>query len=177
VGVKGAQVRKDFSFFNIAGRKRGGYKIDSLIENINHIFKKDKTHNVILVGAGNLGNAFMKYPGFKRDGIHIMAAFDIDPVKYQKKLDFPILPLSNLKEFVEINGIKIGIIAVPEIAAQEVLDRMIEAGIEGVLNFAPCSLRYPERVITVTNVNLEQELEGLIYFVDIRKKIYEIEGN
>ncbi len=169
-GVTSAQVRKDFSFFNITGQKRGGYGLDVLINDINLIFKKEKINNVILVGAGNLGKALIRYPGFKKEGIHVVAAFDIDPVKYKKKHDFPILPLNKLKEFVGKNGIKIGILVVPEIAAQEVLDYMIGAGIYGVLNFAPCFLRYNEKNVIVYNVNLEQELEHLAYFVGVKNK-------
>ncbi len=165
VGVTSAQVRKDFSLFGISGNKRGGYQIDALIDKLNSILGKNELQKVILVGAGNLGSALVKYKAFENEGIKMMAAFDIDPSKHNAKLTVPVLPLEQLEEFVRENEIKIGIISVPEIAAQNTLDLMVKAGIKGVLNFAPIQLKAPSEC-TINNVNLELELENLIYFVN-----------
>lgn len=168
-GVLPSQVRKDFSIFRISGNKRGGYCIHSLIERLNAILGKDQLQKVIVVGAGNIGTALMKYKGFENEGIKIAACFDTDPLKNKKKNEVPILPFKELKNFVRSSGIKIGIIAVPDIAAQQVLDAMQGSGIKGVLNFAPIRLRSAEDVV-VNNVNLELELENVIYFVNALEK-------
>lgn len=169
VGVTSAQVRKDFSLFGISGNKRGGYKIDSLIEKLNDILGKNELQKVIMAGAGNLGSALIKYKNFEKEGIKIVAAFDIDPAKHNSRLPVPVLPLEDLEQYVMINKTKIGIISVPDIAAQHILDVMIKAGICGVLNFAPIQLKASESCI-INNVNLELELENLIYFVNALQK-------
>ena len=169
VGVTSAQVRKAFSLFGISGNKRGGYKIDSLIEKLNDILGKNELQKVIMAGAGNLGSALIKYKNFEKEGIKIVAAFDIDPAKHNSRLPVPVLPLEDLEQYVMINKTKIGIISVPDIAAQHILDVMIKAGICGVLNFAPIQLKASESCI-INNVNLELELENLIYFVNALQK-------
>lgn len=164
VGVTATQVRKDFSLFGISGNKRGGYQIDSLLEKLNHILGKNEQQKVIVVGSGNIGSALLKYRGFEKEGLKIAACFDIDPSKYDhKEGNIPVLPLEELRDFVSRNHIKIGVIAVPDIAAQQVLDQMVAAGIKGVLNFAPIRLRAEDCVIN--NVNLVLELETVIYFM------------
>ncbi|MFB3895321.1 MAG: redox-sensing transcriptional repressor Rex [bacterium] len=165
VGVKPSQVRKDFSLFGISGNKRGGYLIDELINKLNTILGKNETQKVVIVGAGHIGTALMKYKGFEKEGIKIIAAFDIDPAKYQKQAEVPILPLEELKEVIQKHQIRIGIIAVPDIAAQQAADLMLAAGIKGILNFAPIRLRGPEESV-INNVNLEIELENVIYFAN-----------
>lgn len=170
VGVTGAQVRKDFAHFRIEGNKRGGYRLAGIIDALNVIFQKHKTIRAVLVGAGNLGSAFLKYRGFGKEGIQITAAFDIDPGRWTCKAPVPVLPLSMLKSTVRKQRIRIGVLAVPDMAAQQALDAMLEAGIEGVLNFAPTLLRYDEKKAIVSHVNLEQQLENLVYFVELRRK-------
>ena len=118
---------------------------------------------------GNIGNALMKYKGFEKEGIKISACFDIDPSKYRRGSGILVLPLEEMKDFVRSKRIKIGVIAVPDIAAQSVLDMMLACGIRGILNFAPLRLRAPEEVV-VNNVNLELELENVIYFVNAQEK-------
>ncbi len=172
VGVLPSQVRKDFSMFGIAGNKRGGYQIDELLEKLNFLLGKDETHKVIAVGVGNISTALMKYKGFIKEGIKIVAGFDTDPGKINRSAEIPVLPVDEMVDFVKANKIKIGIIAVPDIAAQGVLDTMLQAGIKGVLNFAPIRLRGPEELV-INNVNLESELENVIYFVNAMSKTKE----
>jgi redox-sensing transcriptional repressor len=169
VGVTSAQVRKDFSLFGVAGNKRGGYKIDELITKLGDILGKNDIQTVVLVGAGQIGTALMRYRSFEKEGIRILAAFDTDPAKHARDAAVPVLPLEELRDFVRANGVKIGIICVPDIAAQQVFDMMVSAGIKGVLNFAPISLRAPEDVV-VNSVSLELELENVIYFVNALEK-------
>ena len=144
VGVTSAQVRKDFSLFGISGNKRGGYQIEALIEKLNDILGKNELQKVVMAGAGNLGSALMKYKNFEKEGIKIVAAFDIDPAKHNARLPVPVMPLDEIERFVKEQNIKIGIISVPDIAAQQILDCMIRAGIKGVMNFAPIQLKAPE---------------------------------
>ena len=170
VGVTSAQVRKDFSLFDISGNKRGGYTIDGLLDKLNSILGKNQIQKVVVVGAGNLGSALLKYKNFEKQGIRIEAAFDVDPAKSTHKSGVPVLSMTELEPFVQKNEIKIAILCVPEIAAQPVSDAMVKAGIRGVLNFSSQQLKTPAHCI-VTNVNLEVELENLIYFVNARGSI------
>lgn len=168
-GVTSSQVRKDFSLFGITGNRRGGYNVDELIEKIREILGKNELQKVVLIGAGSIGNALLRYKGFETGGIKIMAAFDIDPEKIRPDADTPILPLENFQDFVQQHSIRVGILAVPDIAAHHVSEIMISAGITGILNFAPIQLRGAEGVI-INNINLEVELENLIYFVNAAEK-------
>lgn len=168
-GVTSSQVRKDFSLFGITGNRRGGYNVDELINKILGILGKNELQKVVLVGAGSIGNALLRYKGFETGGIKIMAAFDIDPEKINPQADTPILPLEEFHEFVTRHFIRVGILAVPDIAAHHVSEIMIGSGIQGILNFAPIQLRGAEGVI-INNINLEVELENLIYFVNASEK-------
>lgn len=165
VSVTSSQVRKDFSLFGISGNKKGGYKVDELVEKINIILGKNEIQQVVLVGAGHMGKALLKYKGFEKEGMKVVACFDVDPVKLNREAATPILPTKEMKDFVQTRQIKVGIIAVPDASAQAVLDQMLEAGIKGVLNFAPITLRGAEDTI-VNNVNIELELENVIYYVN-----------
>lgn len=164
-GVTSSQVRKDFSLFGIKGNKRGGYYIDDLLEALNKIFGNVEIQNVIIAGAGNIGSALAGYKNFERNGIKIVACFDIDPAKLAKKSPIPILPFNQMSDFIRENRIEVGIIAVPEISAQEVFNTMVGAGIKGILNFTPITLKSPGPECYINNVNLEIELENIIYFV------------
>jgi len=163
VGVSSAVVRKDFSVFGISGYKRGGYIVDDLIAQIETILGKNKVLNVVLAGAGNLGKALMRYGNFAREGIHIIAAFDSDPAKCNDMDTPPVLPVSGMEDYIRANGIRVGIIAVPDMAAQQVAEAMARAGIVGILNFAPIQPRVPQGC-TVRNVNLALEIDALAYY-------------
>ncbi len=169
IGGTPSQVRKDFSMFGITGNRRGGYNVDELLGKLNDILGKGEIHNVVLVGAGNIGNALINYKGFEKEGVKIAAAFDIDPASFSEGVEVPVLPLSSLKDFIKEHNIKIGIIAVPDIAAQQVFDIMTQSGIKGVMNFAPICLRTTEDVV-ISNINLGMELENIIYFVNAQEQ-------
>jgi len=166
VGVTPSQVRKDFSLFDITGNKRAGYQIAILLEKLEQLFLKDTVQKVIIVGAGRLGSAFSHYRGFAREKIEIVAAFDVDPTKcVGSKGGVPIRPLSEMEAFIQSEGIKLAILTVPERVAEDVYQKMVAAGIKGVLNFAPIPLKSTEECI-VTTYCVELELETLIYFVN-----------
>jgi redox-sensing transcriptional repressor len=164
-GVTAAQVRKDFSLFGITGNRRGGYRVEELAEQLNRILGKDQLHEFIVIGVGNIGRALLHYPGFERSGINIVAGFDIDPAKFNRDSKPPVLPLDQLAGVIKTRDIKLAILAVPDYAAQQVLELALSAGIRGVLNFAPICLKAPPGCV-VNNINLETELENLIYFVN-----------
>lgn len=165
IGATASQVRKDFSIFGLIGNKKGGYVIDELINKLDELLGKNQPQHIIVVGSGNIGKALMSYKGFGKVGIHVVAAFDTDEAKTNRAAEIPILPLGELKEFAKQRHIKVGVIAVPDTAAQQVLEMMISAGIKGVLNFAPIRLNCPEHFV-LNNVNLGIELETVVYFVN-----------
>ncbi|MBL8027977.1 MAG: redox-sensing transcriptional repressor Rex, partial [Fibrobacteres bacterium] len=110
-----------------------------------------------------------KYKNFEKEGIRIEAVFDIDPSKYNAKMSVPVFAMDKLDSFIQDNKIRAAILCVPDIAAQQVFDQLHKAGIRGVLNFAPITLKAPEECI-VSNVNLAVELENMIYFVNALEK-------
>jgi redox-sensing transcriptional repressor len=168
-GVTPAQVRKDFSEFNIKGTRKGGYDIDELLGKMGKIFYGNKEHSIILVGMGNLGQALSKYSKFVTRNMNILATFDIDPFKLKQKAIIPIYPMDKLKEIISRYKVKVAIVTVPEISAQEVTDTLIRNGIKGIVNFAPVLLKAPPDVI-INNVNLCDELERVIYYVHAQLK-------
>jgi redox-sensing transcriptional repressor len=161
-GVSPEQVRKDFSQFGIKGRKKGGYNINELLITIREIFRKDELQKVIVVGAGNIGNAILQYKGFQKNMIKIVAAFDIDPTKYKKKQAIPVYSLEKLPKICKEQKIKTAILAVPERVAQDVTNMLMEAGISGILSFVPTVLKVPSHVI-INSLCIGHELESLIY--------------
>lgn len=165
-GATPSQVRKDFSLFGISGHGRGGYNVDELIEQLRDILGKNEIQNVVIVGSGHIGRALLNYKGFETGGIKIIAGFDIDPARFDQESDIPVYPLDDFREFIRDNQVKIGILAVPDYVAQQVSEIMISSGIKGILNFAPIQLRAAEGVV-INNINLEVELENLIYFVNV----------
>ncbi len=163
-GVTSDQVRKDFSEFRIKGNKRGGYEINELLGNMEEIFHRNKDHNIVLIGMGNLGLALSKYSKFVQRNMNVVATFDIDPFKQKMRSDLPVYSMGRLKEIIDRFKVKVAILAVPEISAQEVTDELVRVGIKGIVNFAPVLLKVPADVI-VNNVNLCDELESVIYCV------------
>jgi len=168
-GVTPDQVRKDFSEYGITGNKRGGYEVNDLLEKMERIFHRNKDHNIVLIGMGNLGTSLSRYNKFVHRNMNIVATFDIDPFKQKIRSEIPVYSLSRLKEIVDRFKVKVAIIAVPEISAQEIADELIQNGIKGIVNFAPVLLKTPPEVI-VNNVNLCDELESVIYYVHKQMK-------
>ncbi len=171
VGVTSIQVRKDFSIFNINGKKKGGYVINELLFELNKILGKDEIHSIIIVGDGKIGQALTHYPGFEKDSFRIVAVFDSDPQKTDKKAKIPIFHTDDMIPFISKHKIKYAMITVPESSAQNVLDLLVISGIKGVLNFAPIQLRHPGYMV-IGNVNIVLELENVVYF----SKVLELYG-
>ena len=164
-----AQVRKDFGYFGQFGTSGAGYNTVELKAVLEKILGKDKTWNVAIVGVGHLGSALLSYPGFKERGLNIVAAFDSDARKIGKQMKVVVVQcIEELPKVIEEKKVSIGIIAVPAKDAQEVADKLIKAGVECILNFAPAALIVPENV-KVKDVDLSRELETLSYFLANRK--------
>ncbi len=167
-GVTAELVRKDFSQFGIKGNRRGGYDIDELLAAMERIFGKERVQNVIIIGMGNMGNALSQYKSFSDSKINIVAGFDIDPAKQNKKFAIPVYPLENMSDVVEAFDVSVAILAIPEIAAQEMADYVVRNGIKGILNLAPVLLKVPDDVV-VNNINIMVELERLMYHSGLLK--------
>jgi len=164
-GVKPTQLRKDLTYFGQFGTRGLGYKVKSLLTQLSSVLRTTRFQPVILVGAGNLGSALLRYDGFAKEGFEILAAFDLRPEGAKSGLaKQKVLPVSELKRFVIENGVKLAILAVPGVAAQEVTNQLVDAGIQAILNFSPLILQVPPNVV-VNNVNLAIELENLSYFI------------
>ncbi len=174
LGISASLVRKDFGIFGISGSQKGGYTVNDVLVKINEILGSNEIQRVIIVGVGRIGEALMSYNGFQKDGIKIVAGFDIDVKKMKKSGEIPVKPIEELEEFVRENKISVAIMAVPDIAAQQTLERLKAAQIKGILNFSPVKFKSTEEV-TINNFNIENELVNLIYFVnEYNKKGQEI---
>lgn len=161
-----AQIRKDLAYFGDFGRKGIGYDVNYLIEKIKQILKLDQVTNVALVGAGNLGRALCNYNAFLKDNMKIIAIFDNFPEKIGEVINnMTVQSMDELKETVEKYNIKAGIITVPAHEAQHVAELFVEAGVAGILNFAPVILRVPKEV-RVHNADFTAELQSLAYYLD-----------
>ncbi len=164
-GVKSTQLRKDLTYFGQFGTRGLGYEVEQLAQMISDLLGTTSLQPVILVGVGNLGMALLAYRGFEPEGFEIVAAFDLDVRRERNKaIDRPIYGMDKLPDFVRERSVKMAILTVPASAAQEVTNALVQAGITGILNFAPVVLLVPEEV-TVNNVNLAIELENLSYFI------------
>lgn len=164
-GVKPAQLRKDLTHLGQYGKRGLGYNVKQLLGRINKVMGSSRLLPVILVGVGNLGTALLSYRGFAEEGFEIVAAFDLDPHRARNKSSsVPILGMEALDGYVREHRVKLGILAVPAQVAQQVANAMIDAGIQGILNFSPILLQVPDEV-TANNVNLAIELENLAYFI------------
>ena len=167
-GVSAAVVRKDFSQLEIHGQKRGGYEITDLISRIGTILGKGDEQHVIVVGCGRIGKALMHYSGFESDGIRIVAGFDNDPLVYSDPSQpIPVYPMSRLEEVVGALKVDVAIITVPESAATDTYAQLLEAGVTGIMNFSPVTLK-PVRTAdgimpVVHNINIGLELEQIFY--------------
>jgi redox-sensing transcriptional repressor len=167
LGLTDAQVRKDLAYFGQFGHPGIGYRVDELISQLKHILGTDKTWNVLLVGAGNLGRALMAYQGFDAKGFRLAAVFDNSAqLVGHKHGPFTIQPLSELHDTIQKQHIKLGILAVPADYAQDVADQLVTAGIKGLLNFAPVSLTVPPDV-ALNAVDLAVQLEQIAFQVSL----------
>ncbi|MBL9114800.1 MAG: redox-sensing transcriptional repressor Rex [Verrucomicrobiaceae bacterium] len=164
-GVKSTQLRKDLAYFGQFGTRGLGYNVDALSRTIGDVLGQNKLQPVILVGVGNLGSALLRYGGFRKEGFEIVSAFDVDPSRARLAgVQVPVRAIGEMSRFVNEAGVKMAIVAVPAAAAQTVANQLVEAGIQGILNFSPIVIEVPDNVV-VNSVDLAVELENLSYFI------------
>jgi len=162
-GTTPAQVRKDLSLFGSFGKRGRGYQVSALLETLESILGLGRTWRVALVGAGKIGRALLGYGDLERRGFRIVTAFDTDPEKIgQSHYGVEIRPLDELEETVRGERVEMAIVATPPEAAQETASRLVEAGVTGILNFAPVKVDVPPEV-TLRGVDVVLELEGLSF--------------
>ncbi len=162
-GVKDAQVRKDLACFGSLGRPGVGYRIRDLHDQLRQLLGMDQTWKTVLVGAGNIGRALLAYPRFRNEGFDFVAAFDHDKKDVGKKIaGLRVQPMGELKRTVKLKHAQMGLIAVPPEAATTVAQSLVDAGILGILNFAPIRLDLPKE-IAVVNVDFTDALEQLAF--------------
>jgi redox-sensing transcriptional repressor len=165
IGVSGAQIRRDLSYFGRFGKQGKGYDARRLVEEINRILRLDQTWEVALVGFGNLGRAIAQYGGFVPSTFRITCIFDRNEERVGQTVDGIVVESdARIAESIRELGVKIGIIAVPQTSAQVVADALVEGGIEAILNYAPCHLRTPESV-TVRDVDPVGAMQSMTYYL------------
>lgn len=164
-GVNAAQVRKDLSYLGSFGRRGVGYDTRHLQNRLSQRLGLTEERMVVIVGAGKLGSALLAYRGFRTRGFKPVAAFDIDKKKINTSIDgIKIYDPSRISEIVKKKKADIGIVAVPASHAQEVVDRLVSAGIKSILNFAPVVLKIPPGIV-FRQVDLSLELEAISYYL------------
>jgi redox-sensing transcriptional repressor len=166
LGISSAQIRKDLSHFGTFGKQGTGYRIAELENRLRQILHIDREWEVALVGAGDLGHALGRYNGFRDRGFHITAVFDRDPAKIGHTVgDMEVLDVARVSEVLEERHIRIAMIAVPASQAQEVADKLIDAGIRAILNYAPITITVPPNV-HVQYIDPVVHLQRMTYYLD-----------
>jgi len=174
-----AQVRKDLSFFGSFGTRGLGYPVKELKARIAKILGIDREWNVALIGVGNVGSALVSYKEFPKQGFNIKLIFDNDQRKIGKtRRGIVVSDISYLDRELKENKIDMVIIAVPASAAQSVVDKVVAAGVNSILNFAPANITVPPSVYLRT-VNMAMQLEHLSFFLVNRAglKTWKSSGN
>jgi redox-sensing transcriptional repressor len=165
LGLNPAQIRKDLAYFGQFGVRGVGYYVADLRKSVKRILGTDREVRVGLIGAGNLGSALLSYGGFARQGFKIVVAFDNDRRKVGSiKNNVHIVNVRELEEKIKSHAIDLVILAVPAHAAQEMVERVVKAGVKAILNFVPTRLVVPDNV-KVHYVDLAIEIESLTYYL------------
>jgi len=165
VGISAAQIRKDISQFGEFGKQGTGYSIPYLINKLREILKVDRMWDVIIIGAGDMGHALARYQGFADRGFHVVMVFDNDKNKIGHKIgDFIIEDTSHLVEKVKSAGIKIALLTIPATVAQEITEKLVEAGVKAILNYAPISISVPKDV-KVQHIDPATHLQRMTYYL------------
>ena len=164
--VTASQIRQDFNNFGGFGQQGYGYKVEYLYEEIGKILGLDKKHHLIIIGAGNLGQALANYMNFERRGFLFKGIFDNNEALYGKRIkDLEVRPMEDLEAFVKENEIDIAVLTIPKAGAVEVAEQLVKNGIRGIWNFAHVDLNVPEE-IQVENVHLSDSLMKLTYNIN-----------
>ncbi len=158
-----SQIRQDLNHFGGFGHQGYGYNVENLYEEIGKILGIDKEHNLIIIGAGNLGQALVNYMNFERRGFIFKGIFDNDPKIYGMKVrNIEVKPMEAVKDFIKNNNIDIAVLTVPKDSAVELAEELVSYGIKAIWNFAHVDLNVPSG-IKVENVHLLDSLMKLSY--------------
>ncbi|MBR6004096.1 MAG: redox-sensing transcriptional repressor Rex [Lachnospiraceae bacterium] len=163
MNVTASQIRQDFNNVGGFGQQGYGYKVNFLYDEIAKILGINKTHHLIIVGAGNLGQALANYMNFERRGFHFTGIFDCNEALTGKKIrDMYVQPMSNLENFVKENAIDIAVLTIPKTSAVKVAEQLVGYGVKAFWNFAHVDLNVPDDIV-VENVHLSDSLMKLSY--------------
>ncbi len=173
MSVTASQIRQDFNNFGGFGQQGYGYNVEFLYQEIGKILGLHKKHHLVIIGAGNLGQALANYMNFEKRGFIISGAFDLNPKLYGKTIrGIKVKPMEELEQFVRANNIDIAVLTIPKTSAVEVANRLVDCGIKAIWNFAHVDLDVPEKV-QVENVHLSDSLMKLSYNINR----YELDKN
>jgi len=168
--VTASQIRQDFNNFGGFGQQGYGYKVNYLYDEIAKILGINKTHHLIIVGAGNLGQALANYMNFERRGFHFTGIFDCNEALQGKKIrDMYVQPMDNLETFVKENDIDIAVLTIPKTSAVQVAEQLVKCGVRAFWNFAHVDLNVPEDIV-VENVHLSDSLMKLTYNITTKEQ-------
>ena len=163
IGIKPTQLRQDFFTLGGFGRQGKKYQVQFLISRLREVLALTKEQRMILVGAGHLGQALANYEGFERFGLSLRGVFDVNPRLVGLKIrDVPILDMDGMGDFIQHNGIVIGIICTPHDYAQTTCDLLVDHGIKAIWNFSSEHVLAPDDVV-VQNENLSVGIMNLSY--------------
>jgi len=169
-GTNAAQLRKDLSYLGEFGTRGVGYEVDQLVNEVSKWLGLLRDRTVIIVGLGRLGGALVGYQGFSQKGFKVVGAFDRDPAIIGKKVDgLQVQHINEINDFARNlpGGVDIGIIATQAPSAQGVANKMVEAGVRAIINFAPITIDVPDGVV-LRQVDLSVELQILSYYLQKR---------
>jgi redox-sensing transcriptional repressor len=165
LGISSAQIRKDLSHFGEFGKQGTGYDIAKLVRELRRILKIEHEWDVALVGAGAIGHALAHYDGFGNRGFRITIIFDNDPQKIGTVINgYTITDIAQIAQVVPQHNISLAMLAVPAESAPAVADQLVQAGIRGILNYAPINLSVPSHV-HVQNIDPVENLQRITYYV------------
>ena len=163
LNLSAAQIRKDLAQLGELGIRGVGYDVRGLVQRLTQALRLDRSYRMVVVGLGNLGTALSAYPGFNRGVFVVVAGVDSDPAKQGMEIGgFKVRSPEDLPEIVREQEIDLGVLAVPAAAAQENYDRLVAAGVKGVLNFAPSRIKEVPAV-PLKSVDLRIFLEELAF--------------
>ena len=165
VQVDSATIRRDFSYFGELGKRGYGYDVENLMNFFAKTLNEDELTNVALIGVGNLGSALLKYKFHQSNSIRVSCAFDVNEDIVGRIVDgIPVYPMEDMMEQIRVQQIEVAILTIPARKAQEVVNKLAEAWVKGILNFTAARLVAPPEVL-IQNVDLTNELQTLIYFL------------
>lgn len=163
MGITASQIRQDLNCFGGFGQQGYGYNVESLYNEIGNILGLNNKFQMVIIGAGHMGQALANYGNFEKRGYKLIGIFDNDPGLVGKKIkDIEIMHMSSIDEFVKSNKVDIAIITVPSQYTREVADKVAGLGIKGLWNFSPMDLKIPYDVV-IENVHLSDSLMVLGY--------------